>query len=545
MLLIGAVVLGLAAVLPSIGAETQAEKRELRVSFAWPTFIDPAVGSDFSSSSSFTNLYDSLVYPTSDGDVIPAVAERWETSADGLSWTFYLRRGIKFHDGKELTAEDIAFSLKRLTTIGEGYAFLFLDKIESTEVLDDYTVQFKLSQPFGPFLITLPRLYILNEECVTEHIETPGPYGEFGDYGKDYLLTHDCGSGPYQVKEMRTEEFLVMEKVQDYWAQSLSDVPDLLKVQSNAPDEVKFIGTTEPVTIRTMMARRELEISDQWQPNEGWKALDEINGVDIASFFPGTSFYLMLHTRKPPTDDIHFRKAIAWAFDYATVVEQIFPGSRQAFGPVAATVPGHKDTFQYRRDLEKAREELQQSRYFSELKDYPVEFHWIAEVPDEEKVALLFQANMAELGIQVNVVKVPWLSVVEEMASQETSPNIVSIFVAPHYPEAGSILESRYHSKSAATWEQNEWLLDPEIDQMLEDSIATIDRTERFDKYGQIQDRIVELSPSLFLFDQVEKHAYQACYVAWPAAQGAFIPVMGYNMDARRIQVYPERRGSC
>ena len=545
MLLIGAIVLGLAAVLPSIGSEIQAEKRELRVSFAWPTFIDPAVGSDFSSSSSFTNLYDSLVYPTPEGDVVPAVAERWETSEDGLTWTFYLRQGIKFHDGTDLTAEDVAFSMERLKTIGEGYAFLFLDKVASTEVLDDYIVRFRLSQPFGPFLITLPRLYILNKECVLEHIETPGPYGDFGDYAKDYLLTHDCGSGPYRVKEMRTEEFLVMEKVENYWANSLPGVPDLLKVKPNAPDEVKFIGTTEPVTIRTMMSRRELEISDQWQPNEGWQALDQISGVDIASFFPGTSFYLMLHTRKPPTDDIHFRKAMAWAFDYATVVEQIFPGSRQAVGPVAATVPGHKDTFQYHRDLDKAREELQKSKYFNELDNYPVEFHWIAEVPDEEKVALLFQANMAEIGIKVNVVKVPWLSVVEEMADMETSPNIVSVFVAPHYPEAGSILESRYHSKSAATWEQNEWLLSDEVDSMIEDAIATINRDERFRKYGEIQDYIVDLSPSLFLFDQVEKHAYQACYVSWPAAQGNFIPVMGYNMDARRIEVFPERRGGC
>ncbi|MFQ6033917.1 MAG: ABC transporter substrate-binding protein, partial [Candidatus Bipolaricaulia bacterium] len=82
VLLIAVLVLGLAIGLTSIGAEQP--KRELRVTFAWPTYIDPAVGSDFSSSSSFVNLYDSLVYPTPGGDVIPAVAERWEASKDGL-----------------------------------------------------------------------------------------------------------------------------------------------------------------------------------------------------------------------------------------------------------------------------------------------------------------------------------------------------------------------------------------------------------------------------------------------------------------------------
>jgi len=540
VLLIAVLVLGLAVGLASIGAEEG--KRELRVTFAWPTYLDPAVGSDFSSSSSLVNLYDSLVYPTPEGDVIPAVAERWEASEDGLTWTFYLRQGIKFHDGTELTAEDVAFSMDRLTTIGEGYAFLFTGRVERSEVVDEYTVRFHMAQPFGPFLINLPRLYILNKDCVMANIKTPGPYGEFGDYGKDYLLTHDCGSGPYKVKEMKTEEYLLMERFADYWAETAADAPEQLKFKPNAPDEVKFIGTTQPVTVRTMMSRRELEISDQWQPLEALQALDEIEGIDITGFYPGTSFYLMLHTRKPPTDDIHFRKAMAWAFDYQTVVDQIFPGSRQSVGPVATTVPGHKDVFQYQRNLEKAREELQKSKYYDQLDQYPVEYHWIAEVPDEEKVALLFLSNMNEIGIQVNVVKVPWLSVVEEMASQETSPNIVSVFVAPHYPEAGSILESRYHSSSANTWEQNEWLLDPELDQMIEDAIATIDREERFAKYGEIQERIVELCPSLFLFDQVEKHAYQSYYVDWPAAAGTYIPVMGYNMDARAIQVYPEKR---
>lgn len=71
----------------------------LRVTFAWPTYIDPAVGSDFSSSSSFVNLYDTLVYPDTKGDPLPHVATAWEASTDGLTWTFHLRNDVKFHDG--------------------------------------------------------------------------------------------------------------------------------------------------------------------------------------------------------------------------------------------------------------------------------------------------------------------------------------------------------------------------------------------------------------------------------------------------------------
>lgn len=510
-----------------------AAKRELRVTFSWPTYIDPAVGSDFSSSASFVNLYDTLVYPTPKGDVIPHVSERWEASKDGLTWTFYLRKGVKFHDGTELTAEDVAFSMDRLLAIGEGYAYLFQGRVKRSEVVGKYTVRFHMSQPYGPFLAAIVRLYILNKDQVMAHIKTPGPYGKFGDYAKEYLLTHDCGSGPYEVKEMRLEEYLLMEKFNDYWG----------KFAPNAPHEVKFIGTTEPVTVRTMVARRELEISDQWQTTEAQKTLDAIEGVDLITLYLGSVFYYMIHTRKPPTDDVHFRKALSLAMDYKTIYE-IYPGARPMRGPVPTGFPGDNPKIpENRRDLEKAKEEMKKSKYYGKLDQYPVEVHWVADVPDEEKAALLFMSNMAEIGIKVNVVKTPWLSMVEKTADQELSPNIATIYVAPHYAEAGSLLESRYHSKSAATWEQNEWLLDSKIDTMIDDSIATIDREERFKKYRDIQEKIVELCPSLYLYEQPRIHAYQSAYIDWPATkEGEGIKVMGYNFDCRFIQVYPEKK---
>ena len=519
---------------PAAGAGRAAAeaKRELRVTFAWPTYIDPAVGSDFSSSSSFVNLYDTLVYPTADGQVVPHLAERWEASQDGLTWTFYLRKGVKFHDGSELTAEDVVFSMDRLITIGEGYGYLFAGRVSRSEAVDRYTVRFHMSAPYGPFLTTLVKLYVLNADQVMANIKAGGPYGRFGDYGKEYLLTHDCGSGPYKVKEARLEEYLLMERFDDYWGEFVA----------NAPQEVKFIGTTEAITVRTMMSRRELEISDQWQSLEALRSLDNIEGIDIATMYLGTMFYFMVHTKKAPTDDVHFRRAMAWAFDYDKVTKDLFPGSRMAQGPVAPGFPGHDPEFtKYTRNLEKARAELARSKYAGRLADFPVQLHWIAEVPDEEKAALLFLSNMNDIGIKVNIVKVPWMSVVEEMSNIDTSPNIVTIFVSPHYAEAGSLLMSRFHSNSAPTWEQNEWLLDPNMDAMLEAAIGTIDREERFAKYRQIQRKLDEIVPSLHMFEQAQKHAYQS-YIDWPAAKGNSIPVMGYDFAARFIGVQPDKK---
>lgn len=515
-------------------AAAEEETRQLRVTFAWPTYIDPAVGSDFSSSSTFVNLYDTLVYPTPDGGVKPNVAERWETSEDGLTWTFYLRNDVTFHDGSKLTADDVAFTMDRLVEIGEGYGYMFSGKVKSTEALDDYTVQFKLAEPYGPFLVTLVRLYILNEDLVMANIKEDGPYEEKGDYGKEWLLTNDAGSGPYMVKDVQLEEYVLMEKFDDYWGYSAP----------KAPQEVRFIGTTEAVTVRTMMSRKELEIGDQWQSVEALDSLDDLEGVDIATMSYGTMFSFMMHTKKPPTDDVHFRRALAYALDYETTAEKIFPGAIIAQGPVAPGFPGHWSGFpESTRNLEKARAELEKSKYYDRLDEFPVEIHWIAEVPDEEKVALLALSNFADIGVKTEVVKVPWLSVVEEMGNMDQSPNIVTVFVSPHYPEAGSMLSSRYHSDSAPTWEQNEWLLDKELDKMIEEAIATIDMEERYEKYAEIQKIIHEIQPSLHLFEQAQKHPYQEGYIDWPSTDsGKKIPVMGYDFAANYIQVYPEKK---
>ncbi|MDJ0270489.1 MAG: ABC transporter substrate-binding protein [Aigarchaeota archaeon] len=514
---------------------TPVKERLLRISFANVPYMDPAVGSDEASSVYFINVYDTLVYPTKEGMVKPHVAERWEVSEDGLTWTFYLRKDVKFHSGRELTAEDVVFSLKRMIIIGEGYGYLFKPYVDldKTQALDKYTVQIVLKKPFGPFLITLVRLYIVDSELVKQHI-AEGPYGDMGDYGKNWLMAgeKDAGSGPYKLYEYKRGESVTLAKFDDYWGETAP----------NAPTKVIMYGFTEPTTIRTMIEKRELEITDQWQPLENYEAMSKIPGVEIVKVPQAMTFYIMLHTKKPPTDDIHVRKAIALAFDYETAISDILPYDKRPAGPVPSILPGADPTLKpIERNIEAAKEELKKSKYWGELDKYPIEYWWIAEVPWEERVALLFKANMEEIGLKVNVVKVPWLSVVEGMTKMETTPNAVSIFVIAHYAEAGSILSSRYHSQSTGTWEQGEWLMDPEIDTMIEDALGTIDFNQRMQKYYEIQRKLVELYPSVYVYEHVVLRAYQAAYVDYPAARGEIIPVGEYELDFRWFQVFPEK----
>ncbi|MBW2034453.1 MAG: ABC transporter substrate-binding protein [Deltaproteobacteria bacterium] len=513
----------------------------------WPTYIDPAVGTDFSDTMAIVQLYDTLIFPNLDGSVRPHVAEKWDISDDFLTYTFYLRKGVKFHNGDELTAEDVVFSTERLFDIGEGFAYILQTKdaqgkiiagIESVKAIDDYTVEFKLARPFGPFVPALVRLYILNKSQVMKNIDKSNAmYGEMGDYGKKWLLTNDAGSGPYKVKEMKMEESLLGEKFDDYWDGWEEGAPDFFK-------EFAFPGE---VAIRTMMKNQELEITSETLPMEAYAALREIPGVETIAYLSTHNLQIMLNTRVPPTDDIHFRKALSWAMDYDVVVNDIWPYYVQSVGPVPQTLPGHnKDVLQYSYNLEKAKEEMAKSAYAGK-ENIPFTLSWCAEVPDEEKVALLFQVNAAEIGIDVEIFKKPFGLMIDDAQTVKTTPNGSVVYVAAHYNEAGSMLDTRYHSKSQGTWEQCEWLGSPNIDTAIEVALATVDEDERFKEYAEIQNTLVDLAPTIWLADQALEFGYQADYLVWPLAERvkagkSSSPPMGYSFYVRDMKILVEKK---
>lgn len=510
-----------------------AAERPFRCCWGWPVLIDPAVGSSYPSITALVNLYDTLVYPDLKGMPQPHIASSWDVSDDGLAYTFHLRSGIKFHDGTELTAEDVKFSMDRLRTVGQGFAFLFTKRVQSVEVIDRNTVTINLSEPCGPFVSLLYRFYILNKDLVIANIKKPGAYDDMGDYGMEWLYTHGAASGPYMVNEFKFEEYVKLSINPNYW----------LPIDPNAPDEFTIFNIQKGATVITMLARREVEVGHPFHAQESLIEMDKIKGVDIARFPLGSQMYYMVNNKIPPTDDIHFRKAMAWAFDYKTLMDKVWPGQAQARGPVPQVIPGFDPTvFQYQQDLDKAMAELKQSKYYGELDKYPITIYWIPDIPDEEKIALLFMANLQEIGVTVNSVKVPWSLLQKDTSEMETSPHILTVSVAGTYPEAGSFLEARYSSESAPSWMQNEWLLDPDLDARIVDATKTSDQNERFAKYSELQHYIVDICPTIFLFDQISSFPYQSSYMDWPAAEGITPPVFGYSFTGRSIKIYPDKK---
>ena len=503
--------------------------------FSNTPYLDPAVGSDEASTAAFPNIYDSLVVPTHDGDTEPSLATEWTVSEDGLTWVFKLRDDVKFHNGEPLKASDVVFTMNRLLTIGEGFAYLFQGKVKETTALDDYQVQFTLSEPFGPFLSTLVRLYIVSEKDVMDNL-SDGNYGEFKDYGKAYLNEHDAGSGPYQVTEYVSGDHVSGTKFDGYFD----------KFDEGSPESFKFMVSPESVTVKTMMSRKEVEITDMFQPMEAFEELDKMDGVSVMKFFGGSMMYLTMNNKKAPTDDIHFRKAMAYLADRANMVESIFPGSKVADGPVTQVLAGSLDeklTYDY--SLENAEEELKLSKYYDQLDGLDYTIYWVAETPDREKLALLIQSDAAKIGLNVNVEKVPWLTFVESAATPEQSPNSGTILTTPSYSEAGSQLVASYLSKEIGSWESLDWYSNDKVDTVIKDAISTIDREERLKKYEEAQRLIMEDYATVPLFELVETHAYQSGYLYWEAADRAekgesVVPVMGYQYSLKGMKFLDE-----
>ena len=523
---------------PTPTPTTAPKEKIIRQTNSWPCILDPGVANDLLGSTVALNLYDSLLWPNPDGSSKECLATKWETAPDNVTYTFTLRQGVKFHNGDIMTADDVVFTMQRLLTMQKGYAYLFTTTVAEVSAPDQGTVKIVLKKPFGPFLGTLARLYVLNKKQVTANIKAGGSYGELGDYGQEWLATHDAGSGPYMVKEMRMEEALLAERFSGWW-RGWTNNPD-------APDFFKEINTSEPVTIKTLMSRRELEISDQWQTAEAFIELAKINGVEIGSQYTGLCAYYMMNTKKAPTDDLHFRRALAYCMDYDQVLK-LQPGSKKLVGAVGSVTPGAAaDLPTFSLDLEKAKAELAQSAYADQLDQYPIDILWNTDVPDQEKTALIIAQNATQIGIKVEVVKAKWIQIVDVVSKIESTPNLTFINVAPHFAEAGSMLEAKYHSRSKGTWEQAEWLEDPKMDQMIDDALATVDQAARFQKYADIQKYAVDLCPSIFLFEWADREAFQATYVDFPAVnaskKGELVnPVMGYVYFFADFKVFPDK----
>ena len=484
--------LGAGAVAMGLAGPSAAQDRVLRVNDAPIGELDPHKGKDYADSMLMFNVYDFLVRASADGEMVPDLAESWAVSDDGLTYTFKLRDAV-FHDGSPIEAQDVIYSADRIATLKRGFSYL-LPEFESVTADGPKTVVFRLKEPSAPFVAALTRLAVVNSDVVAANYKE-GDFGEKGDYGDQFLSASTAASGSYTVESHNPQELTVLRRNEGHYG----------GFAENAPDVVRLNYALEPTTLRALMPRGEHDVTRMQLPVEILQALDKDPNISLARDLGGAAFYIKLNMQRPPTDDVHFRKAIALAFDYETmytllqVTDDVSAGA-PANGPVPRGVVGFSADNAYpARDLEAAKAELAKSKYGPD--EHPFVIQWVAEVPSYGDIALIFQQSMADIGIDVEVVRSPWALLLEKASKAETTPNANTVKVGSNTPDPDSLLSSMYHSSNAGSWQSMDWMLDPEIDAALEEGRTILDPARRKAHYEALVRTVIDLQPSIFAYE--------------------------------------------
>lgn len=477
--------------------------------------IDPAKVNDYTEYMAIVNLYDALTTVDAEGNVVPQLAESWEVSDDGKTYTFKLKADATFQDGSPVEAADVVYSMQRLLSINEGPAYLFSDLVtpDGVKAVDERTVEITLGKVYAPFIASTPLILVVNSDLV----------GEKGsdEWGEDYLADASAGAGPYMLTDWTRGAQMMMQRYEDYhmgWP------------KQRPIDELRFVVTRDEATVKALATKGELGMSSHYQSSETYDAIAGNDKYKIISADTATGFYIKLNNQVPPTDDVHIRRAIAYAVDYDTVRDVIYPGGVLK-GPLAPVfAEAHLDSLpEPEFNLEKAREEVAKSKYAGN-EPIKIAHAYVAKTAFEEEIGLLFKSALETIGFEVELQPEPWNRITELASAVETTPASTQVFYGPTYPSPDSVFYVQYHSKAKGTWSSMEWVMDPEIDALIDKSRETVDVEERNGVYREIQQKLHDRQSDVYLLTQKKRFAADKCLQGY-----AWVPMQSWDTDFSRF----------
>jgi peptide/nickel transport system substrate-binding protein len=365
--------------------------------------LDPGAVTDGESFKVTQNLFETLVnFGPQDTTINPGLAKKWNAEPDGLTYTFELEEGIKFHDGTDFNAEAVVANFERWAN-GSGEDFYYYSSmfggykgdeghvIDSVTADGDYTVVFKLKRPQAPFLKNLAM----------------SPFGIASPtaFEKEKFGDNPVGTGPFKFVEWKRNDSITIEKNEDYWVKGL---PKL--------DKVVFKAIPDNSARLNALNAGEIDLADGINPADG----ASVEGNDKLQLYERPSMnvgYLGLTTTRPPFDKVEVRQAMNYAIDKQAIVDAFFEGRAEvAKNPMPPVISGYNDDIPgYEYNPEKAKELLAAAGlpdgFEMELWAMPVPRPYM---PDGQKVAEVIQANLAEVGIKAKIVSFEWATYLEK-----------------------------------------------------------------------------------------------------------------------------------
>jgi len=454
--------------------------------------IDPSIS--FSDDSVVvSNAYETLTFynpPGSAEMLSPGLATSWESNEDATEWTFHLREGVKFHDGTDFNAEAVKYSVERTMEMEMGASYIWWT-VDGVEVVDEYTVRFKLSYgaPLDLIASSGYGAWIMSPTCTEAH-------------DSDWLNEgHDCGSGPYIIDSRERGQRLVMTRFDDYWG----------GWEEGQFHKVVFDVVEDPTVRQQMIEAGEADVTFDLA-RENLEALDAREDVTVYTNPSFQNLLGLLNHERPPLDDELVRQAISYAFPYDDLITNVMMGAAlQAHGPVPTGMWGYsEDLFQYSYDLDEAEDLLAQAGYpdggFDLLLTYAT-----GDL-DEAQVGELWKAELAKLGINLEVRAMSWepqwdLGISDPAVAQD----IFLFYWWPDYVSPYSFLFSMFHCEEEILFNLG-YTCDAEFDEMIDraDALSGSDRAGAERLFIEAQEMLVDNADAVFIYDVANTHVLRS-----------------------------------
>jgi peptide/nickel transport system substrate-binding protein len=460
--------------------EAQAQPKILRVAAtASVTTWDPSAS--FSTEALYmANIYESLMWINPDGTFKPALAESWETSEDGLTWTFHLRDGVKFHDGETLTADAVVKSIQRTIDLDTGAAWIWW-MVDKMQAVDEKTVEITLTTPYPLDRVTA--------STYAAWIVSPAAVAQDSAWFEE---AREAGTGPWMLESYKPDEEIVLTRFEDYWG----------GWEDNQFDKVVISIVPEQVVQAQMLEGGEVDLalSLPVENLERFRANSNFTVYEDATLFNYVGF---MNTRKPPLDDKRVRQAIAYAIPYDDVVEVATGGlGEQARGPVPHGLwPYSDEVFQYTYNLDKAKELLAEAGYPDG--GFNLVLTHAAENLNEERFAPVIKDALAELGIEVEIRPMLWAQQWELAKGDPAEAQDMFLLlwwptISDGYDNLSSMFkceEKPFFSLAYYCNQEYDSLVNGALD------LTATDPKKAQGMYTQAMNMLAEDSPSLFLYD--------------------------------------------
>jgi len=459
---------------------------------AEPTSMDPGQLTDINSMRVLSSVYDTLVrFKEGSFTQEPGLATAWKMSPDGLTYTFTLRKNVKFHDGTPFDADAVKFTYDRLLdpkhpqaeTGPFPFASFYYGAIKEVTVVDPGTVRFTLKQPFSPLLNNLT----LN----TGRIVSPAAVKK---YGKEFA-SHPVGTGPFKFVSWDKNVRIVLEANAGYWAgpPKLERivfrplVEEQTRVTELLSGGVDFIVDVPPDNVAQVRKDAKLVYYEQPGPHIWW---------------------VTLNTEKKPFNDVRVRRAVNYAVNRDAIAGDLLKKTATAaIGPVPPSITWAftDQVTKYPYDPARAKKLLAEAGYPN---GFPAVF-WIPEsgsgMQSPKTMAQAIQADLAAVGVQASIQTFEWGAYLNKYGKgfgQEADMGAMSFMLDPGDPAPmlSLVIDGKGGFRGGA-------YANPEVDKLLAEASRVVDLKKRGELYRQVQKLVVDDAPWIFIDNAVQNAA--------------------------------------